>query len=141
MPITDDSASSPAAPSTELITAASATEADPAPPEASFDSSPQEVGASAEAELQDREIACRECGTSFTFTSGEQAFYRDRGFTNEPTRCPNCRSSRRSGRRTQRGEDEGSRVVCAACGVITTVPFRPSGNKPVYCRDCYTVRD
>ena len=90
-------------------------------------------------EFQDREVACRECGATFSFTAGEQAFYRARGFTNEPNRCPECRNSRR-GRKPARDEEESSRVVCAACGVITTVPFRPSGGKPVYCRDCYAVR-
>jgi CxxC-x17-CxxC domain-containing protein len=28
-------------------------------------------------------------------------------------------------------------AVCAACGKDTTVPFRPTGERPVYCRDCY----
>lgn len=28
-------------------------------------------------------------------------------------------------------------VVCAECGVQTTVPFKPSGDRPVKCRDCF----
>jgi len=28
-------------------------------------------------------------------------------------------------------------VVCADCGKETQVPFKPDGNRPVYCRDCY----
>jgi len=28
-------------------------------------------------------------------------------------------------------------VVCAACGVTTEVPFKPTGTKPVYCRECF----
>jgi len=28
-------------------------------------------------------------------------------------------------------------VKCADCGKDTQVPFKPSGNRPVYCRDCY----
>ncbi len=94
-----------------------------------------------EAQFQDRDVACRECGGSFVFTAGEQAFLQKRGFTNEPTRCPDCRTSRRGQRRAPRGEDDLTRVVCAACGVITTVPFRPSAGKPVYCKDCYAVRN
>lgn len=107
--------------------------------ESTVPSEPTEVTVNTEGEFQDRDIACRECGAAFTFTSGEQAFYQSRGFAKEPTRCPECRNSRR-GRKPARGEEETSRVVCAACGVITTVPFRPSGGKPVYCRDCYAVR-
>jgi len=28
-------------------------------------------------------------------------------------------------------------VKCAKCGKQTQVPFKPSGGRPVYCRDCY----
>ena len=36
----------------------------------------------------DKTITCRDCGTDFVFTAGEQEFYAQKGFTNEPTRCP-----------------------------------------------------
>ncbi|NIO22860.1 MAG: zinc-binding protein [Candidatus Aenigmarchaeota archaeon] len=29
------------------------------------------------------------------------------------------------------------RVKCSDCGKETEVPFKPSGDRPVYCRDCY----
>lgn len=32
------------------------------------------------------------------------------------------------------------KVVCSACGVETTVPFKPDPNRPVYCRACYLGR-
>lgn len=28
-------------------------------------------------------------------------------------------------------------AVCADCGKTASVPFRPTGNKPVYCSDCF----
>jgi len=28
-------------------------------------------------------------------------------------------------------------VKCAECGKDTQVPFKPSGDRPVYCKDCY----
>ena|SRR3989344_614757 len=28
-------------------------------------------------------------------------------------------------------------VKCSNCGRDTQVPFQPSGDRPVYCRDCY----
>lgn len=31
-------------------------------------------------------------------------------------------------------------VKCAECGKQTQVPFKPSGDRPVYCRDCYMKR-
>lgn len=85
----------------------------------------------------DRELVCRECGAAFTFTAREQEFYHAKGFENEPTRCPDCRSARKGGRR---GPRESSEIVCAGCGIITEVPFRASSAKPVFCRDCYDAR-
>lgn len=29
------------------------------------------------------------------------------------------------------------KATCASCGKICEVPFRPTGSKPVYCKDCY----
>ena len=29
------------------------------------------------------------------------------------------------------------KVKCSDCGRETEVPFKPSGDRPVYCRDCY----
>src|SRR5437764_4381563 len=43
----------------------------------------------------DKTLTCRDCGQEFVFTSGEQDFYASKGFTNEPSRCPECRSSRK----------------------------------------------
>ena len=45
---------------------------------------------------QDKTISCRDCGEPFVFTAGEQEFYAQKGFTNEPTRCANCRRARKS---------------------------------------------
>ena len=50
------------------------------------------------ATLQDRVIKCVDCGDEFTFTVGEQEFYRDRGLTNAPTRCKSCREKRKGQR-------------------------------------------
>lgn len=46
---------------------------------------------------KDIELVCRACGATFFFTAGEQEFYADKGFLNEPTRCPRCRSRRERG--------------------------------------------
>ena len=45
----------------------------------------------------DKTLTCRDCGTQFVFTAGEQEFYAQKGFTNEPTRCPACRQARKQG--------------------------------------------
>lgn len=44
----------------------------------------------------DKTITCRDCGMDFVFTSGEQEFYAQKGFTNEPTRCQSCRQTRKA---------------------------------------------
>ena len=84
---------------------------------------------------QDKTLTCRECGTEVVFSANEQAFYAEKGFQNEPGRCPACRAARRQngGNRTERQMYE---VICADCGVSTMVPFQPRGDKPVYCREC-----
>ena len=50
----------------------------------------------------DKDLTCRDCGRSFTFTEGEQEFYAQKGFTNEPGRwseCPSARKARMGGGR------------------------------------------
>lgn len=32
-------------------------------------------------------------------------------------------------------------AVCANCKINTEVPFRPTGDKPVYCRDCFNLQN
>ncbi len=88
--------------------------------------------------LEDKTLACRDCGQEFTFTAGEQEFYLSRGLQNEPSRCTECRSARR--RERQGGYNQPRQmydVVCADCGVETTVPFKPRDGRPVYCKECY----
>jgi CxxC-x17-CxxC domain-containing protein len=106
--------------------------------------------------FSDRPLTCRECGTSFLFTAGEQEFYAQKGFTNEPARCPECRAARRAsgggggGSRSMGGYDSDQgygdyrsapramhETQCASCGGIARVPFVPRGDRPVYCSNCF----
>jgi CxxC-x17-CxxC domain-containing protein len=96
---------------------------------------------------QDKTLTCRDCGREFAFTAGEQEFFAQRGFTNEPGRCPECRAARRTQRNdggyasggSVRREREMFPAVCAQCGKDTMVPFQPRNDKPVYCSDCYSA--
>src|SRR5215470_11154793 len=103
----------------------------------------------------DKTLTCRDCGMDFVFTAGEQEFYAQKGFTNEPTRCPSCRQARKAnggsrggyGERDSYGSSYGSSrgggaremhtTTCASCGKEAQVPFVPRGDKPVYCSDCF----
>ena len=50
--------------------------------------------------MADKTIVCRDCGKEFLFTEGEQAFYKEKGFDNEPVRCIACRRAKKEqGRR------------------------------------------
>ncbi|CAA7601917.1 CxxC-x17-CxxC domain protein [Acididesulfobacillus acetoxydans] len=87
--------------------------------------------------FQDKILVCRDCGNEFVFSAGEQEFFAEKGFENEPSRCPACRAARRQRAGSDRPQREMFTVICSNCGVETQVPFRPTGDKPVYCRDCY----
>jgi CxxC-x17-CxxC domain-containing protein len=88
---------------------------------------------------EDRILTCRDCGREFTFTAGEQEFFAGRGFTNAPSRCPDCRAARRNGQgsSSQTRSTENYETVCANCGRPTSVPFVPRADRPVYCNECY----
>jgi len=51
--------------------------------------------------MPDKTLTCRDCGDDFTFTEGEQAFYQEKGFANEPVRCPDCRRAKKQERAQQ----------------------------------------
>ncbi len=88
--------------------------------------------------LADKTLVCRDCGHEFTFTVGEQEFYLSRGLLNEPSRCPECRASRRRERSGGYGDSRRTyTAVCAECGQEATVPFEPREGRPVYCKECY----
>ena len=102
----------------------------------------------------DRTLTCRDCSQSFVFTTGEQEFFASRGFTNEPSRCPECRAQRKSqqgggyastggysgGGGYERREREMFSAICSQCGKEARVPFQPRGDRPVYCSDCFAVQ-
>lgn len=46
---------------------------------------------------QDKTLICKDCGKEFVFTAGEQEFYAEKGFENEPQRCRECRQARKNG--------------------------------------------
>jgi len=94
----------------------------------------------------DKLLTCRDCNTQFVFTASEQDFFAQKGFTQEPGRCPDCRAARKA----QRGASDGNyrsnsrremfTATCSACGGVAELPFNPSGDRPVYCRDCFAKR-
>jgi len=92
-------------------------------------------------EYHDRVLKCAECGAEFVFTAGEQMFFADKGFKNEPKRCKSCKAKRAEGggggSSPMRSE---TKTTCSQCGKETTVPFRPTQGRPVFCRECFQQR-
>lgn len=98
--------------------------------------------------MEDKYLSCKDCGQEFLFSVSEQEFYAEKGFENEPGRCADCRRARKQ-QRNDRGGGYSSRpredrpmysAICATCNQETTVPFEPSGDRPVYCRECFQAR-
>lgn len=56
--------------------------------------------------MADKTLVCKDCKAEFVFTEGEQAFYKEKGFENEPQRCPDCRKAKKQQRRPN---DRGGR--------------------------------
>lgn len=49
----------------------------------------------------DKTIACKDCGTDFIFSAGEQEFFAQKGFDNEPIRCKECRDKKKANSRNR----------------------------------------
>src|SRR6195952_46562 len=99
-------------------------------------------------EFSDRLLKCSDCGTEFVFTAGEQLFFFDKQFKNDPKRCKLCKA-----KRAEVGKPVGAvaastlplsktetRTECSACGIETTVPFKPTQGRPVLCRQCFQLK-
>ncbi|MDR3860452.1 MAG: zinc-ribbon domain-containing protein, partial [Flavonifractor sp.] len=71
---------------------------------------------------EDKTLVCKECGQEFVFTAGEQEFYAERGFQNEPPRCKAFRAARKAASRCPR---EDFTATCASCGRGAKVPVEP----------------
>ena len=82
----------------------------------------------------DQTIKCRDCGKDFVWTASEQDFYQQKGFTNSPARCPECRQVKKQQKFSDRQMYD---ITCAQCGKADKVPFAPRGDRPVLCSDCF----
>ena len=91
-------------------------------------------------EFQDRTLKCVDCGADFIFTSGEQSFFHEKNFKNEPKRCRLCKQKRQGAGSLGRGGRVETSTNCSHCGRETTVPFRPTQGRPVFCRECFQTR-
>ena len=102
-----------------------------------------------EVQFVDRILICSDCHSEFIFTAGEQLFFHDKQFKNDPKRCKPCKSKRSApspGGPTTGPAAAGlsrteTRTECSECGVQTTVPFKPTQGRPVLCRQCFQAKN
>ncbi|MDQ3252432.1 MAG: zinc-ribbon domain-containing protein [Acidobacteriota bacterium] len=58
-------------------------------------------------EFEDRTLKCVDCGEDFTWAAGEQDYFREKGLTNDPKRCQECRQANKQ-RRVERDARKGA---------------------------------
>lgn len=83
---------------------------------------------------EDKTLTCKECGKEFIFTAGEQEFYAEKGFENEPQRCKACRSARKAAGRT---EYETFETTCSECGGVARVRVTLKNKPDILCSACF----
>lgn len=96
-------------------------------------------------QMFDVDLTCAECNAHIS-----QLPFQPSG--DRPVYCSDCNRARRD-RRDDSGGSRFSRgpraprqmyavsLTCAGCGAqITELPFQPSNDKPVYCRECMQSR-
>ncbi len=108
----------------------------------------------------DKTLKCLDCGSDFTYAASEQELHASLGYQNEPKRCTPCRDAKRQrkgggGRGAPGGAPRGGgeagggaggapreyfMAVCGDCGKEAQLPFKPRGDRPVYCGDCFAKR-
>ena len=84
----------------------------------------------------DKTLTCRECGKEFVWSAGEQKFYADKGLTNPPGRCPDCRSKMRA----KKANQPKFTITCKNCRKEGEVPFEPINPGDVLCSDCFAKK-
>jgi CxxC-x17-CxxC domain-containing protein len=101
-----------------------------------------------EPQFVDRILTCSDCHGEFIFTAGEQLFFYDKQFKNDPKRCKPCKSRRSGLSAAANGTGPAAaglsrtetRTDCSECGIQTTVPFKPTQGRPVLCRQCFQAK-
>ena len=91
-----------------------------------------------EATFDDRILLCSDCHGEFIFTAGEQLFFHDKQFKNDPKRCKPCKSRRSGLSAAANGAGPAAaglsrtetRTECSDCGVQTTVAVQADAGPP-----------
>jgi len=86
---------------------------------------------------------CDQCGKTATLPfkpTGDKPVYCSDCFEQRSGSRGGDRRSRRDSRRDFRRDKQLFDVICDSCGKKAKVPFKPSGDKPIYCDDCFASK-
>jgi len=86
------------------------------------------------------ELICIQCGKEFSFQQDEQEIYLELRFSAKPRRCKACRGSEKAIISPVKPEKVTYAAICDECGKETQLPFKPKGDKPVYCKECFAKK-
>lgn len=73
-------------------------------------------------DAKDQQLECTKCGRTFLFSAAEAQSFIDKGLTNVPKKCPDCRAKERA----KKEQKVRVPVECASCGQTFEVPFTPA---------------
>ena len=99
--------------------------------------------------MSDQSFTCRDCDTTFVFTSAERDQFASQGRFHAPSRCLTCREARQRVRADRPGPGIGVNgrrdpirfpIICVECGKSAHVPFTPRDATRVYCSDCHAAQ-
>jgi CxxC-x17-CxxC domain-containing protein len=100
--------------------------------------------------MASKTISCVQCQAEFEFTDEDRARLESLvemkkiDQWTEPKRCLPCRQARKkaggsgSGAGSGGGRQELFVASCSTCGGEAKVPFKPRGDRPVYCSSCFS---
>lgn len=80
----------------------------------------------------DRTITCKTCGKEFVFTAKEQEFFAKKGFSNDPSKCRDCREKARKEK-----NERQSTATCTSCGKSEIVSFTVMHPEHLLCDNCF----
>ena len=86
---------------------------------------------------QDQTLTCRDCGKSFVFTVRDQEFFAEKGFTNAPTRCRDCRNLRKKSGETSNANRVLYKISCKRCAKVGEMATEPRKPDDVLCSECF----
>lgn len=91
-------------------------------------------------QLEDKKLICKDCHQEFVWSVGEQKFFADKGFTNQPIRCSDCRKKKKGSSPTDdshRSDDKVYQISCKACQKVSSIPFKPQNPDSLLCSECF----